>query len=335
MTQLTTQNNDTSPSVINSDLDTIKSVYYWLNAKPDTSIKVFKDAKEVSIADINSLNGKIQTKLSTEELFTNITSLDIVFDKGVLRSFGSWEEFQRTSWEIAEKTESISIVWDINIKLPNYKLPQRHTVKVRIGSSIRPGELFQIMTSSDDDLELIESTSFIVCKVDFVNSTISSELIAIVEEWYNCLVDIEPKSGLQKFIESNRQNVSRVCHYLLPLTGLILLFVAFKLHISKLNNIAFDKGTYTDFYFWMLLIFVVYFAFNFIGSLFGQRIFELINKLEDSAVFNITKGDKNSQQNIIRKNKSLLTQVKQQFWLTIGGTFLSIILTKVIDQVLK
>jgi len=48
-------------------------------------------------------------------------------------SFGFWKEFERTNWDnMVDTIESVSIRWDIEIKMPNYESPQRHTIKLRI-----------------------------------------------------------------------------------------------------------------------------------------------------------------------------------------------------------
>lgn len=335
MTELKPNSEDNNKPTLNADLDTIKSVYYWLNAKPDTNIKVFKGARRVTHGDILKLNEQIQEKLTTHNLFTNITTVNIIFENGKIKSFGAWDEFQRTSWEIPEVTESVAISWDINIKLPNYQLPQRHTIKVRIGSSIKPGEYFQMMTTSDDDVEIIENTSFIVSKVDFVNAVISNELIAIVDNWYSCLAKTNNKSWFQNFFETNKTSIARFSHYLIPLIGLSLLYAVFKYHLSLHETISFDKGTYTDLFMWILFIFITYFVFNFIGNNLGQRVYTIINKFDSPAIFEITRGDKNSQHEITEKNSGLATQLHIQIWLTIFGTVLSIALTKIIDHISK
>jgi len=319
-------------SVSTTDLDTIKSVYYWLNAKPDTNIKVFQETRKVTFNDIITLNQQIQDKLKNHNLFTSVTTINIIFKGGKIKSYGAWNEFQRTSWEIPEVTESISISWDINIQLPNYQLPQRHTMKVRLGSSIKPGEFFQMMTTSDDDVDIIENTSFLVCKVDFVNAVISNELIAIVENWHSCLKKTDTIAWFQKYAENHKHSIARISHYLIPFTGLMLLYVAFKYHLSKYETIIFDKVTYTDMYIWILFIFIVYFLFNFIGSTLGERIYSLVNKFDSPMIFDVTRGDKNSQDEINKKNTGLSKQLNIQFWLSVIGSLLSIILTKLIER---
>ena len=320
--------NQNLPAEIN--IDTLKSVYYWINAKPDTHIKVFKQSKLVSFSDIIVLNGKVQQKLENHELFTNVTSITLTFEDGEIKSFNAWEVFKNHPWEVPNKTESITINWDITVQLPNYKLPQKHTLKVRIGSSLRPNEIFQIMTNGDDDIELHENMAFMVCKVDFINVVLSKELISIISEWYNILPSIQPKSKIQQFVEKYKREIARVGHYLTTFTGLVILFFIFKLHTRTLEVKAFDINLYRDIYFWIICLFIAYFISNLFGTSFGQYIFNKVNSYKESHIFKITSGDKNEQDELERKNRKVSSNLIWQFIIRLLVSLISIFVTKVL-----
>lgn len=224
------------------DIEAVKSIYYWLNAKPDTQIKIFKNPKLINFEDIISLNEQIQRKLINHDPQTMMVQVNVLLENGEIKSFGTWDEFKATKWNtISTETESVSIIWDMNIKLPHYEMPQRHTMKVRLGSPIRPNEFFQMMVTSDDDSEIKQSIAPVICKVDFINSVISNELIQIVENWYRCLKNTEPRSLFQKFISHFNQSVSRITHYLVIIAGLFIAFYFFKLRISSITNFELNK----------------------------------------------------------------------------------------------
>lgn len=306
------------------DLETLKSLYYMVNAKPDTSIKLFNTPKRVSIADIISLNDKIQSKLKNHNIHTSITSVTIIFDNGVIKSFSIWEEFKRTDWDTSEITESASISWDVSIILPNFKLPQRHTIKVRIGTSLNPSEYFQLITTSDNEAEIMENRSFLVCKVDFVNSIISNELIFLIEEWYKCLANLEMDSKLRKFTENYPTTIARFIHYCTIIASFGVLYLAFQLSINSIKKFEFSKVMISELYFWLIMIFATYFISEFIGKYLGHIIYKTIKKLELSCIFHFTKGDKNLQEEIDKTNTGKLNQIKLQLVLTVVGTIISI-----------
>lgn len=319
------QSSENIPAELN--IDTLKSVYYWLNAKPDTHIKIFPRPKIVSKSDIVDLNTRIQTKLQNHHLHTNITSITVSLEKGEVKSFNAWEVFLNHYWEIPEKIQSVSIVWDITVQLPNYKLPQKHTLKVRIGSSLRPNELFHIMTNGDDETELKENLSFVVCKVDFINVVLSGELISIVEVWYNSLLNTHPKPKFQMFVENNRSSVARIGHYLTTFIGFGFLYIMFKFHLRNFDVVGLNKELYLDAVFWVMALFATYFVFNVIGATFGQAIFEKVSRYEDSHPFAITKGDRNEQIEIDRKNSKVSSNLVWQFVIRLSVAIISMLIS--------
>ncbi|AXY72692.1 hypothetical protein D3H65_01310 [Paraflavitalea soli] len=312
------------------DIETLKSVYYWLNAKPDTHMKVFGGARLVTYNDLLDINAKIQDKLQIHQLVANITTITVIFEKGEVKSFNAWEVFKNNHWEVPQKTESISINWDISIKLPNYKLPQKHTLKVRIGSSLRPNEVFHLIANGDDEIELRENLSFLVCKVDFINIILSRELINIVEVWYNSLEKLHPQSRIQTFLEKHKSTLSRVGHYMTTTIGLAFLFIAFKIHLKYINLVEFGKEAYLDGMFWAMLMFAIYFVSNIIGASFGSFVFEKIGKYQNPHYFSITKGDKNEQTEINRKNKKISSNLIWHFIIRATVAIISLLVSKFI-----
>lgn len=325
------ENRVSSEVVKKIDLETAKSIYYWLNAKPDTQIKIFKKPKLISWGDIVNLNDQVQRKLKNHDVQTMMVLVNVLLDNGDIKNFGTWDEFYSTQWDsIAIETESISVVWDINIKLPHYHLPQRHTMKVRLGSPLKPNEFFQMMVTSDDDSEINQSIAPVICKVDFINSVISNELIQIVDNWYQCLKSTKPHSIFQKFISRFKQQVARVAHYLVIITCLFIAFYFFKLKISSITDFQLDKDLLISGYFWIIITLATYFVSNFIGGLIGQVVFKTIGKIESFPLFDLTKGDKNETENIKANNNKATRNFLIQIVLTIIGAFLSVFLDKIL-----
>ena len=52
------------------DLETFKSYYYQMNAKPDTETKVFKEHKKVTLTKIRDLIERMNAKLENHTHFT-------------------------------------------------------------------------------------------------------------------------------------------------------------------------------------------------------------------------------------------------------------------------
>jgi hypothetical protein len=172
-------------------LDEYKSIFYQLNAKPDTEIRLLRGKKNLELADIKSINEEISIKLSNHDVIVDVASINFVLSNRKIKDYSTWAEFERQNWDtVNEKVRTVSIKWDIAIKLPQYKLPQKHSIKVRIGTEILPKDIFQLILRSDDISELMEARTPSICKVDFVNNVLAVELLNVVGNWYEGLHDL-------------------------------------------------------------------------------------------------------------------------------------------------
>lgn len=121
----------TSSETSGLSIDDFKSLYYQFNAKPDTELKILKGQKLLHLADIRSINESIELKLRNHDLVTACVCLTFVLTNGKVRDYSSWQEFEREKWQTEnEKISSISMNWDITIKLPNFQLPQRGSIPI-------------------------------------------------------------------------------------------------------------------------------------------------------------------------------------------------------------
>ena len=170
-------NEEKTVAVINEiQIKQFQSLYYLFKGKRDTDIKLFDDNKQFTYFEIIELNNKIYKKLALHEKITDLINVTVGLDKNEIRTFGNWHEFTQTDWNISSRTKYISIEWDFNIILPNqsHKVPQTHTLRVRIGNNLKPSEMIQVVFQGSEEYELEEIQSQMVCKIDFVNSQICS-----------------------------------------------------------------------------------------------------------------------------------------------------------------
>ncbi len=311
------------------NIEDFKSIYYLLNAKPDTQLKVIREPKRVLFEDIVTLNEKIENKIKLHDALIKISSINVIFKDGSIKEYTVWKEFLRIDRNCSLVTESISIIWDLSLLLPGYELPQRHTLKVRIGSDVKPIEYFHLMAINDNDADLEEGTAFLIAKVDFISSVLANELIQNVVEWYNCLSSIDDKNKFQNFLTKQNQYISRFAHYMIPLICFSILYLIFKINFSK-QNIVFDHFAVLSLYYWFLMAFIVHYIGQYMGGLVGRYIYEKISKIEDDSIFLLTAGDNN----VIRKNsivnKDISNSIVFQILLTVIGAVVSAALAKYI-----
>ena len=172
-----------------SQIKQFQSLYYLIKGKRDTDIKLFTEFKQFSFQDVLELNDKVYKVLELHQLVTDILNVNVGLENKEIKTFGSWNEFKNTDWNISARTKYITIEWDFNLLFQNqfHNVPQTHTMRVRIGNSLKPSEMIQVVFQGGDEYELEEAQAQMSCKIDFINAQICNQLKTIVSEWYEAL----------------------------------------------------------------------------------------------------------------------------------------------------
>lgn len=315
-------------------LEDVKSFFYLMNAKPDTSIQLLKGRKKVTVSDVRDLNDRVQRKLQNHDLIGQIASINIIFEKGKIQDYATWAEFERETWHtINNKTEAISLIWDISIKLPKYENPQRHTLKVRIGQSVSPKDMIELVFNSDDMSELKEKTAEGVVKVDFIDQIIAGELIEKVVSWYDGLQRMQNDFGFQKFMQKHKGFIVGVFHNFIPILVLAIYhyyFMAFCSWGNLNTNITLAN---------IQVLLITFITIFFIGSMFAKKVSRWIDNKIDTykgiSQFEITKGDENavleSKENNNAITKKLITNVS----IATAGSIAAFLVRHLLEEIIK
>ncbi|MBD2501650.1 hypothetical protein [Anabaena azotica] len=313
------------PSSAILPLDEYKSIFYQLNAKPDTEIRLLSDGrtfgKTLELADIISINERIGSKLKNHDITADITSLNFILTNKKIKDYSSWAEFDREKWDtVNEKIESFTINWDILIKLPQYQLPQRHSIKLRIGTVIPPKDVFQLLLTSDDVLELLETTADGICKIDFINNILAIELLNIISNWYEGLKESPKPNIIHRFLKSQGSLVSEIIRCATPILLLIIAYI-YSEYLFIILGIKKDISIDNFFIFFILLITIFTFG-SFVGRKIERSIDRKINKFEEYPKFSITRGDKKAIEDYEKNNKKLTMEIATRiFWILFSMLF--------------
>jgi len=297
-------------------VDDMKAFFYLMNAKPDTSVQLLKETKKVTHADIRDLNERVQRKLQNHQLVGQIASINLHFDKGKILDYGSWAEYEREKWNtINQTTEAVSIEWDIQIKLPRYENPQRHTIKVRIGNSFTPKDVMELVFQSDNPSEIKESMSTGIIKVDFIDQVIASEIIERIVNWYDGLVKVPRPTGFQKRVLKHKKHIVGITNTFFPVLLLVIYhyyFIAFCTWGTDLGNTSLAN---------IQLALIIFISIYFIGRIFGSSIANWLKKKIDSYKyhpdFNLTKGDENALEEYRTTNSGITKDLVQKIVISI------------------
>lgn len=307
------KSNSSNEVAVADQLEQFKSLYYLLKGKRDTDIKLFDDYKQFRYSDIIELNEKVYRKLSLHQLVTDTNSVTISLSNKEIKSFGSWQEFLQLERNISATTNYITIEWDFNLILPNqiHPVPQTHTLRVRIGSGLRPNEIIQVIFQGGEETDLEEADAQVVCKIDFVNAQICNELKTVVTEWYDALPKNSEDHKLIKFILRHKVKIQQGIIILFLIAGITLLNYITHYLVSQVPN---SQTNYllTKFYMITSCSFVVIYGFYISGTLYANKVLEkTIGRFKRNPIFEFTKGDDNKLKEIEKKNSSLM---KKLFW---------------------
>ncbi len=295
-------------AIASISLDDFKAFFYLHNAKRDTEIRFLKGGKIVELSDIRSLEEQVAAKLGNHETLGQTTSITFTLANKKIKEFSTWAEFERAQWNtVNEKVQALNLSWNVLIQLPQYKSPQTHSMKVRIGNAIPPKDIIQLIFTSDDISEVMEAESPGVCKVDFINNIVANELLFIVDEWYKGLRKAPEPIAVQKFLKKYGKDASQLIRLLFPplllfivcnYTGYIYptFGIGQELSINALQTV-------------LVFLLTIFMVGAFLGRSIEKSIDRLIDKLEVYPNFLITKGDKNSVEDFERNNKKLTNQI--------------------------
>ncbi len=296
----------------NIDLDTFKSLHYWMNAKPDSQIKFFRKRKRLELADIYALNERVVKKLEIHNVLTYSVSLNFILDEGNVKEYSTWAEFERENWEfINQKVLSVNLSWDLTFDLNGYEFPQRHTMKLRMGNAIAPKDMFQMMFTSDEPSELMEVQAEGLVKVDFINQVLANELIAVVSNWNEGLSEINSVSGVIKFLTRRESYINTFIAYVIPLFFLYCFYTYQKILCKE-----FDFSADLDILILQqtLIFFLALYA---IGNILAKYVNRWLNRKLEKLKFEsgilISNGDKKFLEQMSVDNNKQLKEIALKF----------------------
>lgn len=313
-----------------------QSLYYLIKGKRDTDIKLFTKYKEFNYSDIIELNTKIYKKLELHKLVTDIVNVTIGFDNKEIKSLGNWNEFTNTDFGISACTKYITLEWDFNLILPNqtHEVPQTHTIRVRIGNSLKTSEIIQVVFQGGEAHDLEEAQAQMSCKIDFVNSQICNELKTIVSEWYDTLKNNSHDHKLIKFIVKHKNKFHNFIIISFLTAGTILINYLYSI-LSSSSLSFLPKDDNHKLFFFLTSSVLVLFLFYRMGSLYAnQMLRQRFGKLRRNPMFTFTKGDKNKFNDVKKNNKKQLEGVFKTIILSISANGLTTLIGYILSKII-
>ncbi|EFV21477.1 hypothetical protein HMPREF1011_02684 [Anaerostipes caccae] len=250
-----------------------------MNAKPDSKTKLFTKDVCINLDDIFNLNYLITDKFKSH--YNNagfIINVHVAFNNKKSLFFNSWQLFEQQKWIQSEPIDSILVKWEFNAELPRYKVPQKHTLIVKMSDGIKPEDMLKVMLSGGfDEIQELDKDAYpVIASVDFIDSTLGDELIAIVSNWVKSLNTCDTSSHFLQKLRDHKKKLSYFIQYFFTFT---LALCCIKICSYSIEQLPFNKIsdlTKTDFINLSYVIFTVVILFivaKGIFSICGQICF--------------------------------------------------------------
>lgn len=291
-------------------LKNYKSIYYMLNAKPDSISRAFSKRSLIGIDDLIDLNERIKEKVQMNYNDDGyIATVTVNFSNKRCIDFRCWEEFLQHNWTENYCVESIILKWNFNIRIPQYPNPQNHKLVVKITNGLRFEEFMNFIFSGhmEDFNEMEMETSPILARVDFINTLLGDEVLNIVKDWVDGLEASEiGKNKVILFARKYRKIVARLVEYI---SFFMFCFLGVSLLCQQIQNMDVDiLGNLTMHQCSYLVALIVMFAvvcsiIKKLSYIIAKSIYNGLEEYGEAYTFKITKGDEKKQKNIQKMDK--------------------------------
>ena len=188
------------------------------------------------------------------------------------------------------------------------------------------------MMQGDDDIELEETMANAVCKIDFINPVLSSELFLIITEWHEALPKNFYERKKYKLLKRHHGKIEQTIIVLFLIAGVFLLsgtyhLIGEKFSISEVTNLQFD-----NLFFMFFISSVFMYIFYIAGKFWSNRTEMIVQRIEPFSLFEITRGDSNSVDEIKEKNKKNNQRLIREFIIALTVNLLAFIIWKGIEH---
>lgn len=317
-----------------------QSLYYMLNARPDTITKLFYDKVILKMSDIFDLEQKIRQKLALHEKEGQFgkTYVTVTTNKHNVYNFDDLELFHANDWKSSESIESIVLIWDFYIVISGYENPQRHKLTVKLSSGLKPEEIISLIFSGKlEDVQSIDvQQATIVAQMDFINNLLGQEFLNIVADWVNALQKNSERNKIILWLKRFRKYVAYYVNYFFFFLTFLVLLIGFNVMVNQFEVTTVSEFTIKQFNIcvnYIVISAIFCYIILHIGHNVANKIFRRLVEYGEDFIFNITKEDQNrykrTQQ---REMKSVIVVIAHLFFSIIlnvaCGVIASILVSK-------
>lgn len=280
--------------------DAVKAYMYLFTGQISSKYKMFNETIIVKMNDLVRLDNTINEKLRLNKVYQNMvnSSVDVRLENNATVSFGTFNEFSKYHFNESSPIESMLLKWDFFLHIDSYQNPQRHTITVRINSGIKTLDVLQaIFNGSPNDIEKTEmEMSQVYCRVDFINSLLSDEIVNIVQSWVK---SCEPGCDLNCIMDFFKRNIE-LCKTFSKYLTYSAFFIGSLAILKKYSSIDIKV-------FLMIFIIMQHTIVKDISNYFSKKVYLSLLNYGEYCKFEITNGDINKKSQFQKKKKKYIS----------------------------
>lgn len=302
------------------ELALFRSMYYQMNAKPDSMSKVYSQKVIIAREDIIDLNKRVNKKICMHYQDDGyIATVTVSLNNREVINFECWDEFTSYEWSESNCINSVILKWNFNIRMPQYEYPQAHVLMVKLSNGLRPEEMLNLIFSGKmEDFEEIETNTFpVAARVDFIEPILGDELLNIVAEWVSGLKEnVDKKNRLILLMRKYRKRVAQYFNYFAFIMCIFLNMSIFNRGVksfSKSTIAEYSTNQFLTMFNLLAISGIVLFAlFKFLENM-AQKVYSSLTEYGQIFTFAITKGDQKRQEELKNRDEDNAKKIMLRF----------------------
>jgi len=310
----------------------LKHFFYMLHGEPTTRTRPLHGAVMVSKSDVCGLVKKLKEQLRLVHVRDATIAISLGFEKDFIEK--SFDDFASYDWQEPEKTKEVIIRLHFMYEDFNKESTIKNSLFIRIAKGIKPGNIFQMLASSDlDSLDRIEDLMCpVFCRTDNMNDKLSKDLLGVVEDWHAGQKQPNLISGTYKLLKKHKAKLARLVHYSMP-AAITFALCYFAFSVPSIVPDPHRIPTYVSII--VASKIMVSFMLSYGGSK-GKEVFTHLSGIShEDVIFEITKGDDKEYSEVIDKNKELFSSARATFLWVNGQAVLASLIAAGILELLK
>ena len=273
--------------------------------------QLYKERVQVVARSFEDLNRKVVSKLQLHRIHEVRTTFSIQFANDRTVVVNSIDDFCSQDRKVDLLTKVVTAKWLFVFDSTGQGEDHVHSIAVRVSERPNPGLVFQhFLSGHDEDLDSLDGDIFapISCKIDFLESRFSSELLAVITEWVTSLPKVELTFGLVHMLRRHSSRITAFVHGTFPPLVMIAALGVWMAYLPTWMTTSIKVAVA-----WILLSTVAFLLARYFAGGVNRQFEKHLERICTVPIFKITAGDEN------RMTRYLAKSHKSMYALVLGG----------------